>query len=183
MPLAKVGGTYAVALVGVDVEAGNLVAPILIYTSPGLKFVPFMVIKAPWVNGLGLSEVSVTSGATVKSVVEIAVPLAVVIATLPVVVPVPTVAVSDVPVPETPVAATPFTVTPVTLHKFVPNTVRTVVALPAVGEKEAIVGAPVQTTGAPKQASGTVSAVPAVEDERDQVPVQVLPFIVRPFWA
>jgi hypothetical protein len=134
------------------------------------------------VNGFGLSEVSVTSGATVKSVVDITVPLDVVTATLPVVVPAATVAVKDVPEAETPVAATPFTVTLVTLHKFVPDTVMTVVALPAVGVKEVIVGAPTHVV-VPKHESGTVNAVPVVELERDQAPLQVLPFIERLFCA
>jgi hypothetical protein len=124
----------------------------------------------------------VTSAATVKLDADVAVPLAVVTTTGPVVVPAPTIAVNEPPVEVLiPVAAVPFTVTLVGAHKLVPEMVIKVLAFPAAGVNELIVGAPVavHTTGVPvKQAAGTFTTVPLADAEIDHGVVHCVPFTV-----
>jgi hypothetical protein len=80
---------------------------------------------------------------TVKSVVLVAVPPAVVTVILPVVAPVGTVAVTEVAVLVVNVAVVPLNLTAVTPERFVPVMTTLVPTLPLVGENDVIVGTPV----------------------------------------
>lgn len=158
-------------------------------TEPGTKLAPATVSVAPVRIGFGLTDDRLTNAATVKLAADGAlVPPVLATTTGPVVVPVPTTAVSDAPVEvATLVAGTPLTVTLVTLHRLLPETVIVVVAAPVVGVNELIVGTPVaEHVGGmtvPKHDAGTVTAVVPDEVATDQDPEQAAPFNVSELCA
>jgi len=106
------------------------------------KLVPVMVTVVPTVPDVGVNLVTVGAG-TVKLVLDVPVPTAVVTLRGPVVAPAGTLALIDVAVLVTMVAGTPLKVTAVALPRLVPVMVTLLPAAPEVGVKLVITGGPI----------------------------------------
>lgn len=116
--------------------------PFKVNAAAPVKFVPATMIEVPTGPLVGLNPVIVGAGVvTVKFVVDVAVPPAVVTENVPVVAPLGTIAVIWVAVFPEVVAVVPFSFTEVAPVRFVPVIVTDVPTGPLVGEKLVIVGA------------------------------------------
>lgn len=156
-PVVAVAGTDAVICVAeftVNVAVTLLNFTAVVVNPVPLKFVPVIVTTVPVGPDVGVNEVMVGGGATVKLVALVAVPLVVVTRIGPVVAVVGTVAVMDVGEVAVNAAVTLLKLTESTLTKFVPVIVTDVPTAPEVGVNDVIVGA-----GAP--AAPTVKDGPA----------------------
>lgn len=142
VPVEAPVGTVAVILVALTTEYVVAAIPLNLTAVAPVKFVPVMVTVAPIVELLGVNELIVGAGITVKLDPLVAVPPGVVTEIIPVVDPVGTVAVILVELTTVKVvAAVPLKLTAVVPVKFVPVMVIVVPIPPLVGVKDEIVGA------------------------------------------